>query len=250
MEKFINKIICGDCLEVMKDIPDNSVDLIIADPPYNISKLNDNRDRSKLNAPIFRRESPLRYDFGKWDNLERQEFLDFTKKWLFESIRLLKKEGATIISFFNKEDISFLGWMAKTKRVRTRTIISWHKTNPVPSFRKVNYLSACEFIWIGSIGKWTFNFGRQKDMHNFFETANSSSYGKTAHPTEKPESLLEHLIGIHSNKNDIILDPFLGSGSTAVACKKLGRNYIGIEISPEYCQIAEDRLAQTPEPLF
>lgn len=234
----------------MKEIPDNCVDLIIADPPYNISKLNDNRDRSKLNAPIFRRKSPLRYDFGKWDNLERQEFLDFTQRWLFESIRLLKREGATMVSFFNKEDISFLGWLAKTKGVRTRTIISWHKTNPVPSFRKVNYLSACEFIWIGSIGKWTFNFGKQKDMHNFFETANSSAYGETEHPTEKPKSLISHLIKIHSNKNNTVLDLFSGSGTTAVACRELNRNFIGIERNPEYCKIAGQRLKNTTKPLF
>ena len=81
---LVNTVICGDCKDVMAQFPDDCIDLIIIDPPYNISKLNDNRDRSKMNAPIFRRESPLRYDFGKWDNLERQDFLGFTQKWLFE----------------------------------------------------------------------------------------------------------------------------------------------------------------------
>ena len=240
----INKIHCGDCLELMKEIEDKSVDCIIIDPPYNISKENDNRDRSKLNSPIMRRESPLKYDFGEWDNMERKDFLDFTKKWLKECCRVLKEDGS-IISFFNKEDISFLGWMAKDFGIRTRTIMSWHKTNPVPSFRKVNYLSACEFAWIGSKGKFkTFNFKQQKEMHNFFETPNKSSYGKTKHPTEKPESLISHLIEIHSNKEDIVLDCFMGSGTTAIACKQLKRNFIGIELSPEYCKIANKRLAQ------
>lgn len=241
----LNTIYNEDCLETMKRMPDNFVDLIIADPPYNISKLNDQRDRSKLNSPIMRRKKAVNYDFGEWDNMERAEFLEFTDQWLKEVCRVLK-DGGTIISFFNKEDISYLGWQAKNYGVRTRTIISWHKTNPVPSFRKVNYLSACEFAWIGSKGEksWTMNFKQQKEMHNFFETPNKSSYGKTIHPTEKPTALLQWLIEIHSNKGDLVHDPFMGSGTTAVACKNLNRNYIGSEISKEYCQIAENRLKQ------
>lgn len=162
------------------------------------------------------------------------------------------KRGGALISFYNKEDISLLGWEAKKRGVRTRTIISWHKTNPVPSFRKVNYLSACEFIWIGSKGEkaWTFNFGRQKDMHNFFETPNSSAYKETEHPTEKPKSLLKWLIGIHSNKNDTIFDPFMGSGTTGCTCKELGRNFIGIEIEPKYFKIAEQRIKNTQESML
>jgi site-specific DNA-methyltransferase (adenine-specific)/modification methylase len=251
IKEFENKIICGDCLEVMKEMPDNNIDLILADPPYNISKLNDQRDRSKLNSPIMRRKSPLNYDFGGWDNMERQPFLLFTQTWLRECIRILR-DGGTIISFFNKEDISYLGWEAKKLGVRTRVIISWHKTNPVPSFRKVNYLSACEFIWVGCKGdkKWTFNFKKQSEMHNFFETPNSSSYGKTKHPTEKPENLIEWLIQIHTNLNDIILDPFLGSGTTAVVAKKNKRNYIGIELNPEYIKMAEERVKNTQVPMI
>jgi len=237
----INKIILGDCIEIMKNIPDNSIDCIITDPPYNISKENDNRDRSKLNSPIMRRESPLKYDFGEWDNKTRDEFLEFTKTWLKECCRVLKDNG-TIISFFNKEDISFLGWTAKDYGIRTRTILSWHKTNPVPSFRKVNYLSACEFLWIGSKGKWTFNFKQQKEMHNFFETSNKSAYGETSHPTEKPLSLIKHLIEIHTNKENLVLDCFGGSGTTAISCLELGRNFILIEREREYCDIAENRI--------
>jgi len=237
----INTIIQGDCIKEMKKLPDESIDCIITDPPYNISKENDNRDRSKLNSPIMRRESPLKYDFGEWDNMDRKDFLDFTKSWLKECCRVLKENG-TIISFFNKEDISFLGWITKDFGVRTRTIMSWHKTNPVPSFRKVNYLSACEFIWIGSKGKWTFNFKQQKEMHNFFETPNKSSYGKTKHPTEKPLSLIKHLLEIHTNEDDLILDCFGGSGTTMIACLKLNRRCILIEKEEEYVKIAKARI--------
>ena len=101
----VNQAICGDSLEVMKHFPNESFDLILTDPPYNISKLNDNRDRSKLNSPIMRRESPLKYDFGEWDNKTRDQFLEFTTKWLKECCRVLK-DGGTFISFFNILSIS------------------------------------------------------------------------------------------------------------------------------------------------
>jgi site-specific DNA-methyltransferase (adenine-specific) len=242
-----NKIYKMETMEFLKQLPDASVDLILTDPPYNISKLNDNRDRSKLNSPIMRRESPLKYDFGDWDNKTREEFLEFTQSWLSECCRVLK-DGGTIISFFNKEDISFLGWTAREYGIRTRTILSWHKTNPVPSFRKVNYLSACEFLWVGSKGEksWTFNFKQQKEMHNFFESPNKSSYGKTKHPTEKPLSLIKHLIEIHSNPHDLVVDCFIGSGTTAVASKQLGRDFIGCDINDDYIKMAESRLSETP----
>jgi len=239
----INKIHKGDCLEILKQIEDNSIDCVIVDPPYNISKENDNRDRSKLNSPIMRRESPLKYDFGEWDNKTREDFLEFTRAWLFQCCRVLK-DGGTIISFFNKEDISFLGWEGKKEGIRTRTIFTWCKSNPVPSFRKVNYLSATEYLWIGSKGTkaWTFNFKMQKEMKNFMITANGSSYKETKHPTEKPLSLIKYLIEIHSNKDNLILDCFMGSGTTALACKQLGRNFIGIEAIKEYIDMANKRL--------
>lgn len=238
-----NKIYQGDCIELMKEIPDNSIDLILTDPPYNISKENDNRDRSKLNSPIMRRESPLKYDFGNWDNMTREGFIEFTKQWLKECCRILK-DGGTLISFFNKEDISLLGWEGKQYGMRTRTIFTWCKSNPVPSFRKVNYLSATEYIYVGSKGTkaWTFNFKMQKEMKNYMITANGSSYKETTHPTEKPLILIKHLIEIHSKEGDTILDPFIGSGTTAISSIQTKRKYIGIELSKEYCDIANKRI--------
>ena len=233
----------------MKKFPDESMDMILADPPYNISRENDRRDRSKANSKIMRRNKELNYDFGEWDNMGRREFLNFTNNWLVECCRVLKKNG-TIASFFSKEDVNYLGWQAVKYGVRTRTIISWHKKNPVPSFRKVNYLSACEFIWLGSKGIWTFNFSKQSQMHNFYETPNASSYGETTHPTEKPQELISRFIQIHSNPSELILDPFLGSGTTAVVAKQLGRNYIGIELNKDYVEMAKQRLANVTEPMF
>ena len=242
------KLILGDCIEEMKKIPNESIDLVLTDPPYNLSNKVYREfgvDRSKFRSKIMRRGKPLNFHFGDWDEFEREDFLKFTIKWLTECCRVLKKEG-TIISFFNKEDISFLGWEAYKLGIRTRTIFTWAKSNPVPSFRKVNYLSATEFIWIGSKGKWkTFNFKLQKEMSNYLITSNSSAYGETEHTTEKPLRLIKHFIQIHSNKNDVILDPMVGSGTTGCACKELGRNFIGIELNPKYIEMAEKRIQNT-----
>jgi site-specific DNA-methyltransferase (adenine-specific)/modification methylase len=230
-------------MDILKQLPDKSIDLVLTDPPYNISQKNFCIDRSRAKSAIMGRSKPLNYDFGDWDNMDRKEFLDFTKGWLLECIRVLR-DGGTLISFFNKEDISYLGWIAQEYGIRTKTIFTWHKTNPVPSFRKVNYLSACEFAWIGSKGekKWTFNFKTQKEMHNFFETPNASCYKETKHPTEKPKVLFEHLLNIHSNKNDLVLDCFSGGGTTAVACIETGRNFICIEKDKDYYYASCERL--------
>lgn len=239
------RLIQGDCLIEMQSLIEEGiqVDCILTDPPYNVSKLNDNRDRSNMGSPIMRRKKPLNYDFGAWDNMERQEFLDFTRDWYELCVQLLR-DGGTFISFFSKEDVNYLGWMGKEYDMRTRTVFTWHKTNPVPSFRKVNYLSSCEYAWIGSKGEsaWTFNFKQQKEMHNFFETPNKSSYGVTKHPTEKPLNMIEHLLEIHTNPKDLVLDCFMGSGTTGVACNNLNRDFIGIEMDEDYFTMAKDRI--------
>ena len=237
-----NKIYNMEAIKFLKRIPDESIDLILTDPPYNISKLNNDTDKSKLRILKLRRKKPIKRYFGAWDMKERREFLRFTKSWLYECCRTLK-DGGTIISFFSKEDINFLGWTGKRYNIRSRTIMTWHKRNCAPSIRKRDYLSTCEFIWIGSKGKkpWTFNFKRQKEMHNFYESLNRSIYGQTIHPNEKPLKLIRHLIEIHSNPEDLILDCFVGSGTTAIASNELKRNFIGCELDKEYYDIAVKR---------
>ena len=246
-------IYCGDCLEILPLLEDKSIDLCLTDPPYGISNKVYREygvDRSKFRSKIMRRKKAINFHFGEWDVWKtKEEFLEYTKKWLLGAIGVLKQNG-TIISFFNKEDISYLNWEAYKQGIKTRTIFTWHKTNPVPSFRKVNYLSACEFIWIGSKGKMTFNFGYQKDMHNFFECPQCQGNDRTEHPTQKPLPLIKHFLEIHSKKSDLILDPFLGSGTTLVACKELGRCGIGIEISEEYSKVAVNRLKNTMRSMF
>lgn len=229
----------GDCLEELQKLRDEGVqvDLILTDPPYNLSVKNKNTKDRKLKG-----RKALNYYFGDWDNMERQDFLDFTREWYELCVDLLR-DGGAMVSFFSKEDVNYLGWLGEEYNMRTKTIFTWHKVNPVPSLRKVNYLSSCEYAWIGSKGseKWTFNFKLQKEMHNFYESSNKAGYGVTSHPTEKPVQLMKHLLEIHSNVGDLVLDPFMGSGTTGVACLDEGRDFIGIEINPEYYQMAVDR---------
>lgn len=248
---MVNGIIYGDCIEEMKKLPDESIDCIITDPPFNISQDKKELSRKTMKSPMFAKRTSIRLDFGDWDKMGELEFKKFTEKWFKECVRVLKPKG-WFFCFFSKERTGYftdpLDGLFIKNGFKTRTIISWHKTNPVPSFRKVNFLSSCEFCVVGSKGESRLpNFLMQKEMHNFFETPNKSSYGKTKHPTEKPERLIEWLVKIGSKEGATILDPFIGSGTTAIACLKLNRNFIGIEKDDEYIKICKERIKQYKE---
>jgi len=244
----MNKIINGDCLKELKKLDDNSVDAIITDPPFNISQDKKELSRKTMKSPMFAKRTSVRLDFGEWDKMSEGNYKSFTEEWFKECARVLKPKGWIFI-FFSKERTGYFtdlekGLFAKNG-FKTRTIITWHKTNPVPSFRKTNFLSSCEFIVVGSKGESRIpNFLMQKEMHNFYETANSSSYGRTKHPTEKPTELIKWLVKIGSKENELVLDCFGGSGTTAVACKELGRNYLLIEKEKKFYEMAVERLKQ------
>jgi site-specific DNA-methyltransferase (adenine-specific) len=228
----------GDCLDIL---PLYNVDMVLTDPPYNISQENQHIDRSKMYSPVVRRESPITFDFGEWDNRTPEEFIEFTNQWFDLCAKSLGENG-TFISFFRKEDISLLSWRGLEHDIRTRTIFTWCKSNPVPSFRKVNYLSATEFAWIGSRGDWTINFSTQSEMKNYLETANGSSWKKTNHPTEKHLGLIYKFIVTHTNEGDLVLDPFMGSGTTGVACAMAKRRFIGIEQKHKWFEVSKEEI--------
>jgi len=193
----------------------------------------------------------IKLDFGEWDNYDTEkEFFDFTEEWFKECARVLKPKGWIYI-FFDKQKTGYFDlFLSKKYGIKGRTVFAWLKSNPVPSFRKVNWLSASEFIWVGSKGECKLkNFLKQTEMHNYMITPNKSAYGETIHPTEKPLVLIQKFISVNTNEGDIVLDPFLGSGTTAVASIKLNRKFIGIEQSLEYVQIAEARLKSYLNPI-
>lgn len=215
----------GDCNTLLKSLPDNSVDLVLTDPPYNISKKNN-----------FTTMGRSGIDFGEWD--KNADILSYIN----ELPRIVKDGGGILIfnSWRNLPDIALIlennGFIIKDQ-------FRWIKTNPMPRNRDRRYISDFEqAVWaVTKKGKWTFN--RQNDKYERPEFKAPIVAGKEKfHPTQKPISLMEHLISIHSNKNDTVLNPFMGSGSTGIAALNLNRNFIGMELDDSYFNIAQKRM--------
>jgi len=235
-----------DSLKILEKFPQENIDLLVTDPPYAISQKGKKISRKSLSSKSWKRNMDIRLDFGEWDWFETEkDFFEFTKEWFGKCVSLLK-EKTWIYIFFDKQKLGYFDlFLAPYYNIRQRCVFVYCKVNPAPSFRKVNWLSATEFVWVGSKGKCKLkNFLQQKEMFNYMILPNKSSYGKTSHPTEKPEKLIERFIETSSYENEIVLDPFLGSGTTAVVAEKLNRKWIGTEINKEYCEIAKKRILE------
>ena len=253
-------LIQGDCLEKMKEIPDKSIDLILTDPPYNISQKAVRIDRTKIQNRKVRRLfskrrnkiSELSYDFGKWDNYSSiDEQLDFAENWLKECYRILKDNGSLFI-FYSKTEISFLECIMTGIGYHVRQTLVWHKTNPVPQIFKVGYMSAAEFmIWAtkntGSGHTFNYQLGQK---HNVFTYPLCQGNERTEHPTQKPKNLIRDILQYHTKPNDTVCDIFLGSGTVGVVCREMGLKFIGVEKEEKYFQIAKHRILNTSRELF
>ena len=222
----------GDCLSVMAELPENSVDTILTDPPYNISK--DNNFHTMNSA---KRQG---VDFGDWD----KEFDLFS--WIEPYTKLLDANGSIII-FCSFRYISHIVDELERCNMVVKDVIKWIKTNPMPRNTNRRYVQDTEFaVWaVNSKAKWVFNKKNNTPyLRAQFETPTVSGKERTSHPTQKSLRLMEEIISIHTNPDDIIIDPFMGSGTTGVACVQTGRNFIGIEIDPTYFAIAERRIKE------
>ena len=248
---FKNKIINGDSLKELKKIPSETFDLIFADPPYNLQLKNElsRPDRSKVKAVD-----------DKWDKFESfKSYDEFTIDWLTECRRILKKNGSIWIigSYHN---IFRVGYIVQDLGFWILNDVIWNKNNPMPNFRGTRFTNAHEtLIWASKNekSKYTFNYQSLKCLNDDLQMRSTwnlpicsgkerlKSNGVKIHSTQKPESLLHRIVLASSNKNDFILDPFLGSGTTAVVSKKLGRNYFGIEKEKNYFDAANKRLKNT-----
>ncbi|WP_440677704.1 site-specific DNA-methyltransferase [Candidatus Pelagibacter sp. HIMB1587] len=248
---FKNKIINGDSLEELKKIPRETFDLIFADPPYNLQLKGEltRPDRSKVSAVN-----------DKWDQFENfKKYDEFTYEWLNECKRILKKDGAiwVIGSYHN---IFRVGTSIQNLGFWILNDVIWNKNNPMPNFRGTRFTNAHEtLIWASKSekSKYTFNYQSLKCLNDDLQMRSNWSLpicsgserlkknGKKIHSTQKPESLLHRILLATSNKNDLVLDPFLGSGTSAAVAKKLGRNYFGIEKEKNYFKAAEERLKAT-----
>lgn len=226
-----------DCFEGMKQIDDNSIDLVLTDPPYSV----------KLKQSINLKGRKALYDDFKtmdWDNLDISDMYDL----IFPHLDRVVKENGSVLMFCRVEYITYLIDSAKKNNFDVKATIIWHKTNPVPQIRKRNYLSSIEaIVWLA---RWKedkclfkFNFTTQKHMHNYVDMP--ICQGDRIHPTQKPIKLIMWLLERHSDENDVVLDPFIGSGTTAIACKKLHRKFIGFEINKDYVDFANEKLERT-----
>lgn len=254
IEKYINKIINGDCISKLKELPENSVDLIFADPPYNL----------QLQKGLYRpNDTKVNGVDDDWDSfISFEEYDNFTKDWLTECKRVLKEDG-TLWVIGSYHNIFRVGKILQDLGFWILNDILWIKTNPMPNFKGTRFNNSHEtLIWAAknSKSRYTFHyksmkiFNDEKQMRSdwYIPICNGGERiyknGQKAHSTQKPEALLYRIIISTTNPGDIILDPFMGSGTTAAVAKKLQRKYIGIEREAKYIEIAEERL-QRIEPI-
>lgn len=245
LEPYLNKIHNMDYLELMAKLPDNCADLILTDPPWGISSeviITRGRNKMKFKGP------DINLDFGKWDHFDGlKDFMAFTYKWVDEAVRVLRS-GGMFVSYFDRDKINFLSLYLQQKYgFKTKGYYAHIKSNPVPQARKVKWMNGWEELgmWQKPDGELTYNYqlGQEKDwsIHSIVGHTTKED-GERFHPTQKPLKVAYKFIRYWSNENDVVLDPFAGSGTFPLACEKLKRNYIGCEIDPKYCQLANERI--------
>ena len=226
----------GDSRKLIKDLPSESIDLILTDPPYNLSGY------STGNMEFSWRKT-INNDLAEWDETEFNP-----GEWVSEFKRVLKPTGN--IFAFCAYNLMGKWHEAFDPEFDTFQFMVWHKTNPVPKVRRAGFLNSCELIVCMWNKGHTWNFTKQKDMHNFIQSPicmGNERLKNPKHPTQKPVKVLEHIIKIATNPSDVVLDPFMGVGSTGVATFNLERRFIGFELNPEYFAAAEQRLSTIQE---
>lgn len=222
----------NDAISFLKTQESNSVDLILIDPPYAVSR---KTGFSIMNNPDYNRLG-VNYEFGDWDNAFTNEDLQAV---MCEAYRVLKK-GGSIICFYDLWKITDLKQTMENVNFKQIRFLEWLKSNPVPLNQSINYLSNSREIALSAVkvGKPTFNGKYDNGVYN-----HSITREKRFHPTQKPVKLIRELIEKHSNKGDLVLDCFSGSGTTAIAAIDTGRSFTGCERDPNYFNKASDRIA-------
>ena len=225
------KVINGDCFEIMREIPDKSVDLILCDPPYNLATYSTGNMK-------FDWRHEINNDVAQWDEVP------FEPGMLVDEYKRILKPNGNIFIFCS---YNLLGKFHEVfdPEFDTFQFMVWHKTNPVPNIRKSSFLNSCELI----VCLWNkghiWNFTKQSEMHNFIESPicmGNERLKFPKHPTQKPVKVLKHIIKLASEKGALVFDPFMGVGSTGAAALETDRRFLGIELDKEYCDAAEERL--------
>lgn len=228
--------ICGDVIKELKKIPSESVNLVVTDPPYNLNK-----------------------DYGKSkDTLEFDDYLDFSRQWLKEVKRILKKDG-TIYLFMGQKYISYIYSILELELgMHFNSWITWHYTQGIGKTRGFSPRHDDILMFTKDVKKFTFNLDDIRIPQKFYRSVNNMrganpgnvwsfshihycNKNRKTHPTQKPEGLYERMILASSNVGDMVVDPFLGSGTCLNVCKQLNRNCIGIDLNPEYIKMSLER---------
>ena len=255
----MNHIYLGDCIKIMeKEIPENSIDLVYADPPYNLSGKVLSLKNNNTGGPFYKMNED-------WDTWDYNEYLIFSETWIRKVWNILINNGSLYISC-TYHNIAEIILTAKRTGFRLNNIITWYKTNAMPNITKRTFTHSTEFIcWFIKGNKWKFNYGviknfnphktkdgKPKQLRDFIDFIEmpivqgkeriKGENGRAIHPTQKPEKLIELILLASSDENDLVLDPFFGTGTTGVVASRLKRNWIGIEINEEYCNIAHNRI--------
>ena len=234
-----NKIHCMDAIEGLKKLPNESVDLVVTDPPYNIAS------PKKLTISKGKVIS-TQQAWGAWDTFHPFDFDLLIMKVISECYRVLRPGGA-IYLFTAREDNGFFIRKAVERGFTYRNQLAMVRKNPLPSFYKNNWRSGyetCMYLTKGTTR--VFNFSTQAEHVNIYHFPSGFKHSK--HPTEKPLGFIKRLVQTSSNPGDLVLDPFMGSGTTAVASQQLGRQFVGFELSKEYIKMANTRLQKEASP--
>ncbi|MDP6403659.1 MAG: site-specific DNA-methyltransferase [Alphaproteobacteria bacterium] len=246
----VDAILEGDCVELMQGLPERSVDLVFADPPYNLQLAQD------LHRPNNSRVDGVD---DAWDRFaDFAAYDDFTVAWLSAARRILKDDG-TLWVIGSYHNIFRVGSRLQDLGFWILNDVVWRKTNPMPNFRGRRFTNAHEtMIWCskGREARYTFNYDAMKALNEDLQMRSDwllpicsggerlKVGGRKAHTTQKPEALLHRVILAASQPGQVILDPFFGSGTTGAVAKRLGRRYIGIERQPDYVKLATGRLGR------
>lgn len=243
-------IIVGDCIQEMARLPPECADLVFADPPYNLQL------ESVLSRPDQSLVDGVDDDWDKFASFA--DYDSFTRAWLAAVRRVMKKD-ATLFVIGSYHNIFRAGSILQDQGFWILNDIVWRKANPMPNFRGRRFTNAHEtLIWAAksaSAKNYTFNYELLKAANEDCQVRSDwflpictgterlkDDFGKKAHPTQKPESLLSRILLAASTKGDVVLDPFFGSGTTGAAAKRLGRSYIGIERDAAYAKAARERI--------
>ncbi len=265
--KFLDKLLTGDCVQLLADLPEGCIDLAFADPPFNIG-----------------------YEYDAYDDRKaKDDYLAWSETWLGAVRRVLKPAGSFYVAI-GDEYVAELKVRLDALGLTMRNWIVWHYTFGVNCTKKFNRSHAHILYYVSDPKRYTFNAGavrvpsarqttyadrranpvgklpddtwvlRPQEDDRLFRPDSDTWYvarvcgtfkERTGHPCQMPQTLLERIIRVSSNPGELVLDPFAGSGTTLVAAKRLGRHYIGTELSPQYAEAVRHRLESvTPELAF